>query len=44
MLALEGDAYVEHETYARGGEAKSPLLDGFTADVAAVFDAPESGA
>ena len=44
VLVLAGDAYVEHETVARGGTATSPLLDGFIADVAAVFDAPESGA
>ena len=44
VLALEGDAYVEHETVARGGTATSPQLQGFAADVAAVFDAPEFGA
>ena len=44
VLALEGDAYVEHGTYARGGAARSRLLEGFATDVAAVFDAPESGA
>ena len=44
MLALEGDAYVEHGVHTRGGTAASPLLVGFAADVAAVFDAPESGA
>ena len=44
VLVLEGDAYVEHDVYARGGEAASPLLDGFAVDVAAVFDAPSSGA
>ena len=44
VLVLEGDAYVEHDMYTRGGEAASPLLDGFAADVAAVFDAPSSGA
>ena len=44
VLFLEGDAYVEHDVCARGGEAASPLLDGFAADVAAVFDAPSSGA
>ena len=30
--------------YARGGEAASPLLPGFAAAVAEVFDAPETGA
>ena len=44
VLVLEGDAYVEQGAYARGDMATSPLLDGFAADVAAVFDAPESGA
>ena len=44
VLKLEGDVYVECGAYARGGKAASPLLDGFTADVAAVFDAPASGA
>ena len=44
VLALEGDAYVEHGVYARGGVAASALLEGFVADVAEVFDAPESGA
>ena len=33
----------EHGTHARGGTAASSLLEGFAADVAAVFDAPESG-
>jgi len=44
VLALEGAAYIEHATHARGGTATSPSLEGFTADVSAVFDAPESGA
>jgi len=35
---------VEHGVHARGGKATSPLLEGFAADVAAVFDAPETGA
>ena len=34
-LALKGDAYVEHGTFARGAAATSPLLDGFAADVGA---------
>ena len=36
--------HVEHGAYTRGEAATSPLLPGFTADVAAVFDAPEAGA
>ena len=44
VLALEGDAYVEHGVFGRGGVATSPLLEGFTADVTEVFDAPKSGA
>ncbi len=43
VLALEGDAYVEHGRFARGDEAASRLLDGFVADVAQVFDAPAAG-
>ncbi len=44
VLVLEGAAYVEQATHGRGGAATSPSLEGFTADVSAVFDAPESGA
>ena len=44
VLALRGDAYVEHGVYDRGSTATSPLLDGFSADVSAVFDAPDSTA
>ena len=44
VLTLRGGAYVEHGAFARGEAATSPLLPGFTADAAAVFDAPESGA
>ena len=44
VLVLEGQAYVERDVHTRGDTAVSPLLDGFGADVAAVFDAPESGA
>ena len=44
VLALRGDAYVEHGVFSRGDTATSPSLEGFTADVSAVFDAPESGA
>ena len=42
VLALEGETYVEHGVFARGDTATSRLLDGFSVDVAAVFDAPES--
>ena len=41
VLVLEGAAYVEHGVFRRGDNATSPLLDGFTANVSAVFDAPE---
>ena len=44
VLALKGEAYAEHGVFGRGRAATSPLLEGFTADVSAVFDAPESGA
>jgi len=44
VLVLEGGAYVERGVHARGGSAASALLEGFAADVAAVFDAPKSGA
>ena len=44
VLVLRGDAYVEHGVFARGAAASSPLLDGFSAGVATVFDAPEAGA
>ena len=44
VLTLDGEAYVEAGAYARGSHAASRLLDGFTADVSAAFDAPESGA
>ncbi len=43
VLALEGDAYVEHGVFGRGEAATSLLFEGFAADVSAVFDAPESG-
>ena len=42
VLTLEGDAYVEHGTFARGEAATSASLKEFVVDVAAVFDAPES--
>ncbi len=44
VLTLDGDSYVEHGTFARGRSATSVLLDDFTVDVAAVFDAPEPNA
>ena len=44
VLALKDGAYVEHGVFGRGGSAMSPQLEGFAADVSAVFDAPESGA
>ena len=44
VLALDGEAYTEHGVHTRGGAAASDLLEGFSADVSAVFDAPESGA
>ena len=44
VLTLAGGAYVEHGTFAPGESATSPLLAGFTAAVAAVFDAPPFGA
>ena len=44
VLELRADGYVEHGVYGLGGEADSPLLPGFSAVVADVFDAPETGA
>ena len=44
VLALEGETYAEQGVHTRGGAAASVLLEGFRADVSAVFDAPESGA
>ena len=41
VLVLQRDAYIEHGVFRRGQTATSPLLEGFTADVTAVFDAPE---
>ena len=40
VLSLWEDAYVEHGVFVRGDTATSPLLEGFAADVTAVFDAP----
>ena len=39
VLKLDGDAYVEAGVYHRGDTATSILLDGFSLDVAAAFDA-----
>ena len=44
VFTLKDGAYVEHGVFGRGGSATSPLLEGFAADVSAVFDAPEPGA
>ena len=44
VFELRAEGYAEHGVYARGGEAASPLLPGFAAAVAEVFDAPETGA
>ena len=39
VLRLAGTAYVEHGVFARGTQATSALLDGFTVAVADVLDA-----
>ena len=39
VLRLEDAAYVEHGVFARGAEAASALLPGFSVSVDAVFDA-----
>ena len=44
VLVLRGKAYVEHGRYGRGETVASVLLEGFAAEVSAVFDAPETGA
>ena len=44
VLVLRGEAYVEHGRYGRGETAASVLLEGFAAEVSAVFDALETGA
>ncbi len=44
VLTLDGDAYVEHGAYGRGGTATSSLLADFAVEVSAVFDAPQAGA
>ena len=41
VLALEGEAYVAHGVFGRRETATSTLLEGFAADVSAVFDAPK---
>ncbi len=43
VLALVGDAYVEHGVFARGDRATSALLDGVAVDVTALFEEAESG-
>ena len=42
VLALAGDAYVEHGVFARGDTATSTLLDGVAVDVTALFEEAES--
>ncbi len=44
VLALQSGTYAEHGVFGRGATATSALLDDFDVDVAAVFDAPASGA
>ena len=39
VLRLQDGAYVEHGVFGRGARATSALLEGFTVDVDAVFDA-----
>ena len=43
VLVLRGEAYVGHGRYVRGETAASVLLEGFAAEVSAVFDAPGTG-
>ena len=43
VLTLQQGGYAEQGVYRRGATARSPLLDGFSADVGAVFDAPAAG-
>ena len=38
VLTLAGGAYVEHGVFSRGEAATSPLLDGLTIAVTAMFD------
>ena len=44
VLLLRGEAYVEHGRYGRGETVASVRLEGFAAEVSAVFEAPETGA
>ena len=44
VLALKDGAYVEYGVFGRGAMAASAMLEDFSADVSAVFDAPETGA
>jgi Uma2 family endonuclease len=39
VLTLDGDAYREHGAFRRGQAAASVLLDGFSVQADAVFDA-----
>ena len=39
VLGLTANAYFEHDVFARGDVATSPLLDGVAVDVTALFDA-----
>ena len=39
VLSLDGDAYAERGEFARGGQAGSAVLPGFSVDVDEVFDA-----
>ena len=43
VLALAGDAYIEHGVFARGDTATSALLDGVAVEVTALFEEAESG-
>ena len=38
VLSLSGDAYAKERTHRRGERAESPLLRGFSVDVAETFD------
>ena len=38
VLTLAGETYVEHGVFSRGDIATSPLLNGFSVDVTALFD------
>ena len=42
VLELRDGTYVEHGAFARGALATSTLLRGFSADVNAIFDAPNA--